>query len=256
MKIAEYHGFNIRRNNSCGSGVKIANREGKSIILTNAHVVGTQLGGMVDIRWTDQNRVHWAVGRIIAAGYRRGQAVDWALIASEDEALAEITPHAMQEVAATTDLITIGSPRCEEPSLRRLRFVRAAEPIAYAVPTAVGGQSGSGITSNGRTVGLITWTDHRHTIFQTSSGLRQTMSPDWFLQQCESPLPDGLEPACDNPQPCEEGMHIEAGTEIESIMEEAFSAPADEANADDWATIIRLLAEAIPLLIQLLRSRR
>jgi len=199
----------VRVGNTCGSGSLLRVVDAVGFWLTNAHVVGTRIGREVVLESIDTSgRVSVARGRVAAAGYRSGASVDWAVVESSVPRGFDAVPRLVGGGAASRDLITVGSPRCEQPSLRRLGFSRVNAGIGYASPNAIGGQSGSGIFAGLRTVGLITWSNGRETMYQTGDALSRTMDPSWF-DRMESgwELPADAVPLCDDPQACEDGFH-------------------------------------------------
>jgi hypothetical protein len=208
MFLGGVGGARLRSGRSCGSGSLIDAEPGRCVWLTNAHVVGTRVGAGVMVEAVNRHgRIETVRGRVAAAGYQRGRAVDWAIVESDSLRDFEVSARLLGPMESRRDLITVGSPRCESPSMRRLAFVRESAGVGYAEPVAIGGQSGSGIFQGMRTVGLITWTNGRETLFQTAEQLRLSMRPEWFVDgSIGFPLPDDWVPCCDEPQPCEDGF--------------------------------------------------
>lgn len=250
MQIGGYGGLRVRVGNTCGSGsiVRIDRGLGRMWVLSNAHVTGTQTGRVVTLEHVDEDgRVLATQGRIVAAGYRSRQAVDWSIV---EAPLAEWATVARPIASASVEharLTTVGCPRCELPSFRRLRLVSSSGPVARATPTAVGGQSGSGIFSGDVVVGLITWTNGRETLYQPAAALRRTMDPQWFeSDETGWELPSDAVPACDEVQPTDDGFH---GMVPVGFWEDIADALP---TSTEWLELLRLLA---PVLLEWIRRR-
>lgn len=250
MEIGGYQGLRVRVGNTCGSGaiVRIDRGLQRMWVLTNAHVVGTQIGRAVTLGHIDDDGLEIiTTGRIIAAGYRSQLAVDWAIVEAPLAEWANIARPIAPASAEHRKLTTVGCPRCELPSFRRLRLVSSAGPVARATPTAVGGQSGSGIFSDGFVVGLITWTNGRETLYQPAAALRRTMDPQWFASsETGWELPADAVPACEEMQPTDDGFH--------GMVPVGFfdASPHEVADFAEWLELLRLLA---PIVIEWIRRR-
>lgn len=251
MEIGGYQGLRVRVGNTCGSGsiVRINRDLGRMWILSNAHVTGTQIGRVVTLEHVTPNGdVSSVRGTIVAAGYRTGQSVDWSVIEAPLTEWATIARPLAAPGTPHERLVTVGCPRCELPSSRRLRLVSDRGPVARATPTAIGGQSGSGIFTDTSTIGLITWTNGRETLYQPADALRRTMNPEWFAlpQQTDWDLPPDAIPACDETQPTSDGWHgmLPVGW-WDDIAEQM------PTTSELW-TLIQLLA---PIIVEWLRTR-
>ncbi|QDV24405.1 trypsin-like serine peptidase [Aureliella helgolandensis] len=149
----------------CGSGTVVGRDSlGNALVLTNAHVAGTQRGRVVSLqRWNPDGTSEKGNGAIIAAGYGRGLSVDFALLKCNAEFAAKVDPIPLadrypQKGAPVT---TYGCPRCEWPSMQVLSLTRSEGQVLQWLPEAIGGRSGSSVidhTDDGpRVVGLLTW---------------------------------------------------------------------------------------------------
>ena len=176
--------------NSCGSGSLVGVRDGKSLILTNAHVAGTKVGSSArcTFPFADNKQV---TARLIMAGYSDRVMMDWAILeASEVIPL----PHTkLANVVPTGEHYTAGYPRCQGPRFQRLKTQQITHngTVWRWQPNSIGGQSGSGVHSitDNRQYGLLTWS-------WGGDGAGQTTRAIWFqyVNQAEVgfPRPEGL----------------------------------------------------------------
>ena len=149
----------------CGSGTVVGRTsEGNAIVLTNAHVAGTQRGRTVNVeRWNSTGSSERGTGTIIASGYGRGTSVDFALLKCNGTFAKDVDPIPLADryPSDESSVTTFGCPRCEWPSLQVLRLNRKEGQILSWKPEAIGGRSGSSLidyTDGGpRVVGLLTW---------------------------------------------------------------------------------------------------
>jgi hypothetical protein len=149
----------------CGSGTVVGrDSDGNAIVLTNAHVAGTQRGRQVQVqRWDTNGESEKGNGAIIAAGYGRGLSIDFALLKCNAGFAKDVVPIPLADrypdVAAGVS--TYGCPRCEWPSMQVLKLTRAEGQVLRWLPEAIGGRSGSSVVdyteSGPRVVGLLTW---------------------------------------------------------------------------------------------------
>ena len=149
----------------CGSGTVVGRTsDGNAIVLTNAHVAGTQRGRTVNVeRWNTNGSSERGTGTIIASGYGRGTSVDFALLKCNGTFAKDVDPIPLADryPSDESSVTTFGCPRCEWPSLQVLRLNRKEGQILSWKPEAIGGRSGSSLidyTEGGpRVVGLLTW---------------------------------------------------------------------------------------------------
>ncbi len=162
--------------NVCGSGTVVGrNDQGKSIILTNAHVAGTKRGREVKVqRWGMNGTSERGTAKIIAAGYKRGASLDYALLECNGDFAADVTPIPLaQRYPDTTNSITsTGCPRCEWPSMQVLKLINDQGQVLSWKPEAISGRSGSSViehTQEGpRVVGLLTWAGNGNGLGQST----------------------------------------------------------------------------------------
>jgi hypothetical protein len=151
--------------NSCGSGAIVGrSQSGQAIVLTNAHVAGTREGRTVNVqRWNSDGTSEKGTAAIIAAGYKRGASLDFALVKCNVGFAEGVTPVPLaQRYPDRSKMITTtGSPRCEWPSMQVLKIENDQGQVLSWYPEAISGRSGSSLieqTAEGpRVVGLLTW---------------------------------------------------------------------------------------------------
>jgi Trypsin-like peptidase domain len=182
----------------CGSGTVVGrDGAGNAIVLTNAHVAGTQKGRIVQLeRWDQDGKSERGQGAIIASGYGRGMSVDFALLKCNTEFAKDVVPIPLADRYPKTEggLTTYGCPRCEWPSLQVLKLNRSEGQILTWKPEAIGGRSGSSVidyTEAGpRVVGLLTWGGGGEGLGQSTPFLLQAMRGR--LPQALESLPPGV----------------------------------------------------------------
>lgn len=176
----------------CGSGTVVGrDRNGRALILTNAHVAGTTKGRVVNVeRWNTNGQSERSTAAIIASGYGRGMSLDFAVLRAAEGFAANVKPVPMANRQPDTKALitTYGCPRCEWPSLQVLKMNRSEGQILRWHPEAIGGRSGSSVidyTANGpEVVGLLTWGGG-------GEGLGQSMP--FVLAALQGRLPKSLE---------------------------------------------------------------
>ncbi|XZE35797.1 trypsin-like serine peptidase [Pirellulaceae bacterium SH501] len=182
----------------CGSGTVVGrDADGNAIVLTNAHVAGTQRGRTVNLeRWNSDGSVERGRGSIISSGYGRGMSVDFALLKCNSEFAKDVRPIPLADRYPTKGAMvsTYGCPRCEWPSLQVLSLNRSEGQILTWKPEAIGGRSGSSVidyTDVGpRVVGLLTWGGGGEGLGQSTPFLLQAMKGR--LPKSLEPLPQGV----------------------------------------------------------------
>ncbi len=176
----------------CGSGTVVGrDGAGNAIVLTNAHVAGTQKGRIVQLeRWEQDGTSEKGQGAVIASGYGRGMSVDFALLKCNTEFAKDVVPIPLADryPEQESGVTTYGCPRCEWPSMQVLKLNRSEGQVLTWKPEAIGGRSGSSVidyTDAGpRVVGLLTWGGG-------GEGLGQ--STPFLLQAMRGRLPKSLE---------------------------------------------------------------
>ena len=271
MQIGGFSGFQCRNGNSCGSASCLRVTNGKGYFLTNAHVAGTKIGHPVRMIGVGSDGADIDVlGTVFAAGYVQAKSVDWAIVIVEGLEMERIRPICSPRLIGPSDdyegWVTIGSPRCERPSVRRLGRIRDDAPVGYAIPAAISGQSGSGIFDGEFCTGLITWTDGRNTLFQTAEALGQTLDAD-FVNQLADPrcpmtlssawsLPNDAVPACESPVATETGYHGPTSGVVQVLClageGDLLADDADDEASFDW---MALLIKLLPLILEFFAER-
>jgi len=264
-------GFQVRNGNSCGSASCLRVTNGNGYFLTNAHVAGTKLGHVVSVTGVNIEGADVTVrGVVFAAGYIQGKSVDWAVIIVQGDALETIrdlcAPKLVGPADGYDDWLTIGSPRCERPSVRRLGSVVDDGPVGRGVPAAISGQSGSGIFADGLCVGLITWSDGRSTLFQTAEALGMSLDAS-FVEELRDPrcpasmqaaweLPANAVPCCEYPVACEDGYHGPSSGVVQVLCLAGEGDLLADDSVDeigfDW---LSLLIKLLPLILEFLAER-
>jgi hypothetical protein len=194
--------------NSCGSGSLVGVRNGKSLILTNAHVAGTKIGSTArcTFPFADNKQV---TARLIMAGYSDRVMMDWAIL--ECDELINLPHTKLANVVPSGEHYTAGYPRCQGPRFQRLRTQQITHngTVWRWQPNSIGGQSGSGVHSidNNLQHGLLTWS-------WGGDGAGQTTRAIWFqyINQAEVgfPRPDGLIELCEVNPDVENGFFAES----------------------------------------------
>ena len=155
----------------CGSGTIAGVYEGGCFVTTNAHVSGTTIGRVVTIRFLAGGRERTAMGRVIAAFYRGGTAIDFAVLRVAGVSTANPIP-ILTDAATDASGRVLASPRCVFPlAAAAWDFNRRAGSILYGRPVSVGGQSGCGVVNAGRQIGIVTWSNGRDSMAQSGVGI-------------------------------------------------------------------------------------
>ena len=258
MRLHERSGAMARVGNTSGSAFCVRREGSESYWVSNAHVWSTQVGRVVQLVLVDRSGVPRTFsGTIVAAGYRSGAAVDWAVATFELPGDVQFDVHPLANRSSDRGWLTVGSPRAERPSCRRLGPLDRFGNVIGGPPAAIGGQSGSGAGDDSRTHGLVTWTDGARTLMQSAEALRQTMRPEWFEddggpEPCRDAwaLPEGLIPVCEGPpQACSDGFFGDVG-----IAQVAFGGDGGgvESPLSPWLELLLLL---LPVILEWLGRR-
>ena len=129
--------------NDCGSGTIVGrDGSGKTLILTNAHVAGTQKGRRVNVqRWNQLGETFRGTARIVASGYSSVKQIDFALLACEGSFGEGVKPIPIADREINGGRITTsGCPRCEWPSTQSLKMTRSGKQIIEWLPEAISGR--------------------------------------------------------------------------------------------------------------------
>lgn len=218
--------------NVCGSGSIVGERNGKTLVLTNSHVAGTQIGRKVICTFPFlQNRV--VPARIIMAAYSDRILMDWAVL--ECETKVDLPIVKLSNTAPTGEHYTGGYPRCQGPRFQRLvtRSFTNNGTMWRWQPNSIGGQSGSGVHSfsDNKQRGLLTWS-------VGNDGAGQTTRSIWmqYAQRAEIgfPRPNDLIELADERSETENGFHYEANITTLPIWAELENDPRpDDPVPDD-----------------------
>lgn len=194
---------------ACGSGSIVGSRDGKTIVLTNAHVAGTRIGHTVVCQFPfDGNKKYNA--RVIMAGYSDRVMMDWAVL--EIDAKVPLEAVKLSIDAPSGEHYTGGYPKCEGPYYQRLvtRQITHNGVVWRWQPISIGGQSGSAVHSFADNLqrGLLTWS-------WGGDGAGQTTRSIWLQYLNRTVIgivkPEGLvELAANRAEFLEEGFFAEA----------------------------------------------
>ena len=194
--------------NVCGSGSIVGERNGKTLVLTNAHVAGTQVGRRVNCTFPFlQNQIIPA--RIIVAAYSDRILMDWAVLECDTRVNLPIVK--LSQKPPVGDHYTAGYPRCQGPRFQRLvtRSFSHNGTVWRWQPNSIGGQSGSGVHSLADNLqrGVLTWS-------WGGDGAGQTTRSIWmqYAQRGEIGFarPEGLIELGDERSETENGFFAEA----------------------------------------------
>jgi len=206
----------VRAGNSCGSGSLVGHHQNGSLVLTNAHVVGSRVGTNATCQFNFGGADVTKTGRIIMAAYSTRVTADWAILLIPD--WQPVAPVFCSRVrpTGTERFHTSGSPSCVWPLRHQTNLQLISNNNAgFAVwnQPAVGGQSGSGVwsLSDGFQRLLLTW--------RTGNGNGAGQPLDYIYGQAQTaiqigalvggPMPEGLEPLSDVNPDVEEGFFAE-----------------------------------------------
>jgi outer membrane lipoprotein SlyB len=164
----------VLNSGSCGSGSVVGKRNGKTLVLTNAHVAGTTIGRVVQCQFPYHGNVK-VNARVIMAAYSDKVMMDWSVIEIDQD--IPLTAVKLSIAAPTGDHYTMGYPRCEGPYSQRLKTVTFTHngTVWRWQPISIGGQSGSAVHSFADNLqkGLLTWS-------WAGDGAGQTTKAIWF----------------------------------------------------------------------------
>lgn len=155
----------------CGSGTIAGVEPNSCLITTNAHVTGTTIGRQINIDLISSGRTQRVTGRVIAAFFRSGSTIDFAVVRVDYVTTQKPIPILTDEPSTASGRV-IGSPRCVWPLTDvQWQFVRRAGAILYGRPASIGGQSGSAVTDGKAQLGIVTWTDNVHSLAQSGRSI-------------------------------------------------------------------------------------
>lgn len=190
----------------CGSGSLVGKRNGRSLVMTNAHVAGTRIGRQVNCQFPFLNNRN-VPARIIMAGYSDRVLMDWAVLELDQE-ITELphTPMRSNQLPGQ-EAYTAGYPRCRGPYFSRLRTQSITHngTLWRWHPNAIGGQSGSAVHVGNLQFGVLTWSWGGDGAGQTTRGIYQQYARRSVFGL---PRPEGLVELGDTqpPEELEEGF--------------------------------------------------
>lgn len=162
----------VLNNGTCGSGTVVGKRNGKTLVLTNAHVAGTRVGRVVVCEFPELNKRR-INARVIMAAYSDRVMMDWAVLEIDEDLPLE--PTKLSKDTPEGEHYTGGYPRCQGPYYQKLRtrgYTHSGIVMRWQ-PNSIGGQSGSGVHafSNDLLYALLTWSWGGDGAGQTSRGI-------------------------------------------------------------------------------------
>ena len=184
----------IINQNSCGSGSICGIRDGKSLILTNAHVAGTKIGRIVNVEV--ESTGDKLKGRVIMAAYSDKTVSDWAILETVENYI-KVEPVPLSKKRPSGSHYTKGFPKCKPHNGTDITTHSfGTNGVWFWEPDSIGGQSGSGVWSDNDNFcyGLLTWLWNGHGAGQQTAEIyRQAINQT----NMGYPRPDGLI-ECDN----------------------------------------------------------
>ena len=180
----------VLNSGSCGSGSIVGKRDGKTLVLTNAHVAGTTIGRIVVCQFPFNNDKKYN-GKVIMAGYSDKVMMDWAVVEINEDVPLPVVKLSIQSPGP--QLYSCGYPRCDGPWPVKLttRGYTYNGTVWRGQPNAIGGQSGSAIhdvVDNLQRI-LLTWSWSGDCAGQTTKAI-------WFQYQQRAVVgferPEGL----------------------------------------------------------------
>lgn len=143
----------------CGSGSICGHYNGGSLIVTNAHVAGTQIGRVVAVE-VESLGMRRVSGKVIRAAYSKSVSADWALI--HVEGFQQIQPVYLSKSppAKGESMYTKGFPSCRAHAGTDIAQHQVlSSGVMLWLPDAISGQSGSGVWGDEDHLqkALLTW---------------------------------------------------------------------------------------------------
>ena len=191
-------------NGSCGSGTICGADQRGAYVVTNAHVVGTQIGRVATVDCVTSAGTRRVTGRIVMSGYSDRTMVDFAILFCEGLTCQRYMPMLKTEPEAAP-YGTTGSPRCVWPQQTKpFNDPRNyGQGLITGTPNAIGGQSGSAIyNSRGQQIALLTWSIGGRCAGQKTSKLWQIATQRNVM--LADPRPEGLVEVQEGPRPVTE----------------------------------------------------
>lgn len=230
----------VLNSGSCGSGSIVGKRDGKTLVLTNAHVAGTTIGRVVICQFPFENDRRYN-GKVIMAGYSDRVMMDWAVIEIDADVPLPVVKLSIQ--APGQQLYSNGYPRCDGPWPVKLttRGYTHNGTVWRGQPNAIGGQSGSAIHDVGDNLQrvLLTWSWGGDCAGQTTKAI-------WFQYQQRAVIgferPEGLIELNDNrAEGLENGFFAEANITSLPIWDHLDEPPVTPPSGDCKEILEQLL---------------
>lgn len=197
----------LRVGSVCGSGSCAGFDSEGTLVVTNAHVVGTQVGRVVDVDVFEKGMPRSTSGRIIWAAYSGQRLIDVAIVRVPELRSLRYRPM-MRVPSVGTTYETAGHGRCDRRALiKPFRNVlrRPGSPLILGDPDAVGGQSGSAIYSGDEgAVGVLTWSWGGRCAGQQTHSIHRLGDVGGFLEG--EVRPAGLTELADGRSETEDGI--------------------------------------------------
>lgn len=154
----------VRRGHVCGSGTVFASDRGRVLVLTNAHVVGDDVGATCKVELFARGvRSVPISGEVVAVAYDNRSALDLAVVSLRTVELGSYRPPAipLADRLLPLPVRSRGCPGCDWPSEFCGHLLRVRSGTFSFLPEPQPGRSGSGVVQviNGepRLVGVVTW---------------------------------------------------------------------------------------------------
>ncbi len=220
----------VSNGNVCGSGSLVGKWNGRSLIMTNAHVAGTKVGKQMRCIFPHAgDKV--VPCRLIMAAYSDRVMADWAIL--EADRVLQLPHVKLRNEMPQGEHYTGGYPRCQGPYYQKLTTTRITHggTVWRWQPNAIGGQSGSGVHSltDHLQYGILTWS-------WAGDGAGQTAHSIWVQyanRHAGHPVgferPEGLVELNDNrADELENGFHQEANVTTLPIWDHMDDGDDDE----------------------------
>jgi hypothetical protein len=150
----------VRISGSCGSGFIAGADATGAYVITNAHVVGTQIGREATVDVVSDGQQRSLRGRVALAMYHSQRLIDAAVVRVDGLTSKRYLPM-LKELPSGEPFETRGAPRCVWPLVTKpfdRVIVSPNSPLIRGLPDAIGGQSGSAIhNANGQAIALLAW---------------------------------------------------------------------------------------------------
>lgn len=172
---SEFSVVQIQRGGILGTGVVIASRGDRHLILTNKHVIAHEGPILVDSRMTPA-----VSGELV--GLARGEGIDLALVVVNVEGLRPLGPIGRFELLHVGQtVVAIGHPSGLDYTLTfgRISSKRVGTQLQHDAPINPGNSGGPLVNARGELIGVNSW------IVNQAQGLGFAFRADWVLERGE-----------------------------------------------------------------------